>query len=50
MDRIGIFFRPSELISYTETFPAFSITHDTIENILDMESEFWWTYELNRGF
>lgn len=50
IDRLGIFFRPSELISYTETFPTFSITHDSISDILDMESEFWWTYEVNRGF
>lgn len=50
MDRIGIFFRPSEILSYTETFPTFSITHDSIGDILDMESEFWWTYTVNRGF
>lgn len=50
IDRIGIFFRPYELLSYTETFPTFSITNDSVENILDMESEFWWTYTVNRGF
>lgn len=47
---IDIYLKPGEVVSYSETFPKFRIEQDDIEDILDMNSEFWWTYSINKGF
>lgn len=50
MDKIEIVLNPSQIISNIETFPKFEISHGSIQSILDMELDFWWTLTNNRGF
>lgn len=50
MDKIEIVLNPSQITSNTETFPRFEISHGSMQSILDMELDFWWTYTNNRGF
>lgn len=50
LDAIEIFFSPKEIRSNNRTYPIFSIEQQSLSHILDMESEFWWTYTVNRGF
>lgn len=50
IDTIDIYFRPSEMISYSEQFPKFRIEQSAIDDILDYNSEFWWTFSITKGF
>ncbi len=50
VDFIDIYFKPSEILSISEEFPKFRIKQESIDDILDLNSEFWWTYSVNKGF
>lgn len=50
MEKIELLFNPTEILSQTQAFPKFTISHESLGNILDMEREFWWVYTLSRGF
>lgn len=47
---IDIYFKPDEILSYSEEFPRFTIEQEIIDDILDFNSEFWLTYSRNQGF
>ncbi|MBU5439714.1 WG repeat-containing protein [Tissierella sp. MSJ-40] len=49
-DRIEIYFQPYEVTSYAEGFPKFAISYNDIMDILDTNSDFWWTFMSSRGF
>ena len=50
LNTIDIYFRPSEMMSYSEQFPKFRIEQSVIDDILDYNSEFWWTFSVSKGF
>ena len=47
---IDIYLKPGEIISYSEKFPRFPIEQSEIDDILDLNSEFWWAYSISEGF
>lgn len=47
---IDVYFTPEQLISYSEEFPSFSIEQSVINELLDLNSEFWWTILVSKGF
>ena len=50
VNTIDIYFRPNELVSYSEQFPKFRIDQAAIDDILDYNSEFWWAFSISKGF
>lgn len=47
---IDIYFSTDEIISYSGPFSKFTIDQNIIEDILDLNSEFWWTISVSEGF
>ena len=47
---IDIYFMPGELSGSQGEFQKFSIEQSDIDDILDLNSEFWWTYLVKRGY
>lgn len=49
-DNVDIYFVPGEISGAIEEFQKFSIVQSEIDDILDLNSEFWWTYLVKRGY
>ena len=49
-ETIDIYFNSDEINSYGEDFPRLTIKQEIIDDILDLNSEFWLAYNTSRGF
>lgn len=47
-DYIQLYFYPYEVASYAEGFTKFSIPYEEISDILDTNSDFWWSFNSSR--
>lgn len=47
-DYIQLYFYPYEVASYAEGFAKFSIPYEEINDILDTDSDFWWSFNSSR--
>lgn len=50
VNTIDIYFKPDQMLSYSEQFPRFTIEQEYMDDILDLNSEFWWAYSISKGF
>ena len=47
---LDIYFVPNEQSRFINEFTKFTISQADIEEMLDLNSEFWWTYLVKKGF
>lgn len=47
---LDIYFVPNEKSSFINEFTKFTISQADIDEMLDLNSEFWWTYLVKKGF